>query len=105
MSDQAVHIVQGSSELSVPTRHPPAHAAAHPQLPLNGGLRCINTVEQNAANVFANDEKRHLCLALKLPAGEPNRVVVRRREEKREPVSAKSRKSWAVCGWHNQGLC
>ena len=58
MSDQAVHIVQGSSELSVPTHHPPAHTAAHLQLPLNRGLRCINTVEQNAANVFANDEKR-----------------------------------------------
>lgn len=50
-SDQAFHIVHATSELSVPTRHPPAHTAAHPQLPLNRGCRYTNTVEQNAAGV------------------------------------------------------
>ena len=50
-SAQAVHIVRATSGLCVPTRHPPAHIAAHPQLLLNRRHRCINTVEQNAANV------------------------------------------------------
>lgn len=50
-SDRAVHIVWATSGLCVPTRHPPAHIAAHPQLLPNRRHRCINTVEQNAANV------------------------------------------------------
>lgn len=41
--------------------------------------------------VFANDEKKHLCLALKLPTGKSDRVGVRRRKEKRDQCRGSQR--------------